>query len=125
MTQATINIISGLGNGVVPCEGAKCVPFIADFNLASVYDFDFTTAQQGGQISSIQTVFIDNSANGSALVITIDGTQQSFSVKANTCGFYILIAPMATRVHATTVGLVKVYFAFLNFYIPPTVWSTI
>lgn len=125
MATPSVNISSALNNGVAPCEGSKCVPFSCDFNTASQFDFDFTAAQQNGQISSIQTVYVDNSANGNSLTLSIDGTQQTIVVPPNSCGYFLLLAPMATVVHATTTGLVKVYFGFLNFYVPPTVWSTI
>lgn len=110
-------------NGIVPCEGAKCIPFIGDFSAAASYDFNFTQVQQSKQISTIQCVYVDNTANASNLTISIDTTNQTIVVPANSAGFFTIIAPQFTVAHATTAGVVKVYFAFLNYYIPPIVWA--
>ena len=125
MADAQITVMNGISFGTVPCNGPRAVPFKANFNLASQYDFNFTAAQQGGQIDSVQTVYVDNSANTAALTLTIDGTQQSIVIPPNSCAYLPIVAPLATVIHATTTGLVTVYLAFLNFYIPPTVWSAI
>jgi hypothetical protein len=121
-------LVSNLGilpamNGIVPCEGAKCIPFTADFSAAAEYDFNFTPLQQQGQISTIQCVYVDNTGNGSNLVLTVGGTQQTITVPKNSAGFFTIIAPQYTTVKATTAGMVAVYLAFLNFYIPPIVWA--
>lgn len=123
MVQASpLGILPAL-NGTVPCEGPKCIPFTADFSANAEYDFNFTPLQQAGQISTIQCVYIDNTLNPDNLIFTVDGTNQRVQIPPNTGGFYTILAPAFTTVRATTAGMVKVYFAFLNFYIPPIVWS--
>lgn len=110
-------------NGTAPCEGAKCVPYTADFSQNGEYDFDFTAMQNGGQISTIQTVFVDNTLNANNLVLTVTGSGQRIQVPKNSAGFFTILAPRPTKIQAVTTGLVLVYFGFINFYIPPTVWS--
>lgn len=119
---------TGLGilpliNGTPPCNGAKVIPFIMDFNAASVYDFDFTQQQQGGQIDYIQTAFIDNTLNAQNLIVTVGASQQRIQVPKNSAGYFTLLAPNPLKCSFTTTGLVLVYVGFINFYIPPTVWA--
>lgn len=115
--------ITPLQFGAPPCSGAKCIPYNADFSANAQYDFDFSQQIQGGQIDNIQTAFVDNTLNPQNLVLTINGTSQRIQIAKNTAGYYSLLTPSLPKVSATTTGLVLVYFAFLNFYIPPTVWS--
>ncbi len=115
--------VFGVLNGYPACEGQKSVAITIDFNLGSTWEFDFTTLQQQKTFTTVQTVFIDNSLNNQDVVVTINSTNQRFVVANNTCGYYTLIAPPSTIVTVVSTGLVLVNFQFLNFYIPPTIWT--
>ena len=121
-TIGTLGIQNVLTGGM-PCEGAKVLPYVMDFSAASQYDFDLTGQYQGNQFTTLQCAYIDNSANGSSLTISMNVTNQTIVVPKNSCGYFTLVMPAPPKLSVTTAGLVKVYMALMNFYIPPTVWS--
>lgn len=113
-------------NGTVPCEGPKSFSFELDFTVATEYDFDFTNEYQRQQFTTLQCAYVDNSQNTSPLTITMNGTSQTIVCPKNACGFFPLLATMPPRGKVETAGAVaRVYVGFLNYYIPPTVWSTL
>lgn len=109
--------------GSLPCEGAKALPYTMDFSATNEYDFDFTAQYQQGQFTTVQGCFIDNSLNAATLIITIDGTNQTIVVPKNSCGYYVFLTTTPPKLKITSTGNVSVYVAFINFYVPPTVWS--
>lgn len=109
--------------GLLPCEGAKAMPYVADFSATTEYDFDFTQQVQNKQFTTVQGLYVDNSANASSVVITVGGTNQTITVKANTCGYYTLLSTGNPSFKITSAGGVSVPLVFLNFYVPPTVWA--
>lgn len=125
MPNATGLGIVNILNGETPCLGPKCIPYTANFALGNRYDFDLTQFIQNNQLENIQTIYVDNSANGNILTITMVGTNQTVVVPKNSCGYYTILMPKLASFSAVTSGTVLVYFAMLNFYIPPTVWSTL
>ncbi len=111
-------------NGALPCEGPKVLPYAADFNASTTYDFDLTQQFNQKAFTTLQGLFCDNSANGSPVTVTVNGTGQTFTIKKNTCGFYILLMPdSGPKFSLASAGAVSVYFAFLNYYVPPEVWD--
>lgn len=118
----TAGVIQTL-NGALPCEGPKALPFIMDFSAFSEFDIDLTQQYQQGQFTTLQAIYIDNSANGSTLTVTVNGTGQTIVAPKNSCGYYILLMPQPPKLAITTAGVVKVYVSLMNFYIPPYVWS--
>ncbi len=120
---STVGIQNAM-NGALPCEGPKVLPYTADFNASTTYDFDFTQQFNQGAFTTLQGLFCDNSANGSPVVVTVDGTGQTFVIKKNTCGFYILLMPEGgPKLRLVSAGAVSVYFGFLNYYVPPIQWE--
>ncbi len=109
-------------NGQLPCEGAKVLPYIMDFAASVQYDFDLTQQYNQGSFSSVQGFYIDNTGNGSTVVVTVDQTQQTIVVPAGKSGFFIMLMPSPPKLSARSAGAVSVYIGLINFYVPPIVW---
>lgn len=109
--------------GSLPCEGAKCLPYQADFSAANEYDFDLTAQWQSQQFSTLQGFYIDNSANSSTVTITCGTTNQTIVVPPQSCGYYTMLMTTPPKFSAVSAGAVVVYIALMNFYVPPTVWK--
>lgn len=109
-------------NGSLPCEGAKVLPYNADFAAAATYDFDLTQQWQQKSFSTVQGFYINNSANLSPVTVTVNGTGQTIVVPASKSGFFIMLMPSPPKLSINSAGGVTVYIAFLNFYVPPIVW---
>ena len=110
--------------GLLPCEGAKAMPFVCDFSVTTEYDFDFTLQKNQGQFSTVQGIYVDNSLNASPLQIEVGGTLQNIVVKKQTAGYYTLLTTGNPTLRLISAGGVVVKVVFINFYVPPTVWDT-
>lgn len=116
---------ANLMNGITPCEGPRALSQICDFSLNSDYLFNLTQAQQNGEFSTLQTVFIDNSANTVNAVVTIQGgTGQEIVLGPKQSGYFPILCSTPPIVDVTSPGsTAKVGIIFLNFYIPPFSWT--
>lgn len=122
-TVSTISPQNAL-DGLIPCEGPKALPYLMDFSAAAEYDFDFTQQWQQQTFSTIQCCYIDNSLNASPVTVTVNGTGQTITCPANSQGFFTLLTVPPPQFAVVSAGSVVVQIIWLNFYIPPTVWST-
>jgi hypothetical protein len=109
-------------NALVPAEGPKTVPLQLDFRSNTSAIVDFTLASMQQQITSIQSVWVDNFANTADLTITVDNTQQVIHVPARSQGSFPVIAARAPKITVATTGAVVVPMQFLNVPIPSAVW---
>jgi len=112
-------------NGNVPCNGAYDLAIPLDFGAATTYEIDVTTLQQQGFIEGIQTVYVDNSLNGSPLIITCSVTSQKIQVPSLAQGFFPLLQPTPAKITVNTAGGAPAnqIIHILNFYLPPAVWK--
>lgn len=111
--------------GLLPCEGARALPYVADFSINTEYDFDFTLQFNQKQFTAIQGLYIDNSKNAQSVTVTcLGGTEQTIVAPPNSCGYYTLLSTSPPKFSVASSGAVSVFLAFLNFYVPPTVWKT-
>lgn len=110
--------------GQIPCKGAKCIPFKLDFSAAASYELNFSAQLANGSIDFIQTMYVDNTLNlAASLFATVDGSQQTLAFPQKSLAYMPILAPQFTRIVLTSAGTVVVYVAFMNFYVPPTVWA--
>lgn len=110
-------------NGAVPCEGTKAFPFLLDFTGGkNAYVIDLTAQFQQKQFTTMQTAFVDNSANTDTLEIICNTTNQVIVCPALSQGYYALLSPSPPKLQVQTNGGLILEIILLNFYIPPEVW---
>jgi hypothetical protein len=112
-------------NGSLPCEGTKVFPYILDFTGGkNAYAIDLSQQAQQKQFTTLQTVYVDNSANTAALQIICGTTGQIITCPALSQGYFAILQPMPPQFQVQTTGNLILTIQLLNFYIPPCVWST-
>lgn len=111
-------------NGSLPCEGTLAMPINYDFSAFNAYQTDFSMLFQGGSFTTLQTVWIDNSASNSVTQIVIGSTGQTITAPPKSQGFYAMLLPKPFQFSVQSSGAVVVPMVFLNYYIPPFVWNT-
>lgn len=89
-------------NGYAPAQGPKALPVRLDFTLDTEITVDFTSAEESNGISFIQSVWVDNSANPNALILTFDITGQRIVVPATAQSVFPVIATLKSKCVATT-----------------------
>lgn len=109
--------------GCIPQSGPKALPIDYDFSVATSYTQNLFSAQGQGWIEFVQSLYIDNSANGQPITIDIAQTRQHLSVPAGFCAYLPVLAPNPPNMTFTTTGGVAIRVHFLNFFMPPLVWS--
>src|SRR5271168_4809205 len=117
------------GNGYYPQEGSRVVS--AQYNWATIAAY----AEDGSQLvalgveSTLQGLYIDNSANTQGVQIIIAGTGQTINCPASSQGYFLaffsgipsfniatVLAGVPTPIAATT------RVCLLNFPVSPAVW---
>lgn len=106
------------------CEGRKAITTVIDFSLGLTFTLDLTAVQaQLTWFKSIQTIYIDNSANSNPFIITCGITTQRIVIPANCCAYMPVLQPAAPVLQFNTASAVSVKIQLLNFFLPPFVWS--
>lgn len=119
-----------VGNGYAPriSEGGPRAAVInLDFTTDAIVTADFTVIQDAGALSFLQSIFVDNSQNPNALTLVFDQTNQRIVVPAQAAGVWPVVAPISTKLTATTtpgVGIVCPIIG-LNMPMPLTQWGPI
>lgn len=110
--------------GVPACEGRKSITTIIDFSIASTFTLDLSAVvSQQGYIKSVQTLYIDNSANPSPVTIIMGVTLQKIIWPGNTQGYMPVLAhnPPVLQFSCPTAN--QVTLQILNFFLPPIMWG--
>lgn len=77
-----------------PSEGPKFARVALDFVSNNNYSLDLQSWQaQGGSLSMIQSLYIDNSGNDTPMTIAFQGSNQQITVKGRTQGYFSAISP--------------------------------
>ncbi len=119
-------IANPIYNALVPAEGPKSVPVNFQFNIDganTIYDVDFRDLVESGKITVVQTVFIDNSAGGSEVIVTVQGSNQQIKCPANSQGYFPVLSAKIARFAVTTAGSANVPAQFINVPLPTAVWG--
>jgi len=123
MTNVTNAGLNSVMNNEIPCEGTKAITYTADFSLSSNFVFDLTQQFNNKQFTSLQTIYVDNSANAANnLIVTIGTTGQTVTIPPKFVGYIPVIATNPPVISFTTAATGKVYIALLNFYVPGQSW---
>jgi len=119
--QIAINQINQL-----PEEGAKSIPLLLDFTNTNLWTIDLTSFQELGYISMIQTVYIDNSANGNSFTVVVGTSGQKITAAPNTQGYYPVLCPNPAKLSFGTLqGSGVIPIQLINTPIPGPVWSVL
>jgi hypothetical protein len=116
-TNAATNSVTVL-NALVPPEGPKCVPTPLDFRTASTAVVDFTLATMQAKITTIQAIWVDNSANGAAVTIQSEALSQNIVIPA---GYQCSVPVAATnrpKFLVSTTAATGLYVTILWFNVP-------
>ena len=97
-TTAPVNTVTRqVGNGATvgptsfgfyPAEGSRVASVQYNWSSASAYYEDLSTLKSLGIQTTIQSIWVDNSANQSAVTIVIAGCNQSIVVPSNSQGIF-------------------------------------
>lgn len=114
--------------GYVPQQGSRALSVLLAFNTLATQSIndDLTNEQAQGQIEFVQSVYIDNADNAQKFTLQIlEGNVQRIVAKANTQGYYPLIAPNGKLSYsASTTGNVNINIIWMNIFVNTIVWPT-
>jgi hypothetical protein len=110
-------------NAQIPPEGPKVVSTLLNFTSTSQLTVDFTIANQQQTITAVQSIWVDNSSNGSTLSIYCIGTQQNVVIPAGWQGTVPIIAANRPKFLVTTTGGVEVNLLWLNVPLTSNLWN--
>lgn len=118
------SVAFGTFTGLAPTDGPKVVPTTLDFSVLAAYNIDMFMEESTAQIGFVQSVYIDNADNPNSLTIVCAVTNQRIRVRANTQGWYPILATdkFACRV-SSTLGAYSVSLHFSNVPMPTAQWA--
>jgi hypothetical protein len=93
----------------------------------AIYAIDLAEEAMTAQLGFVQCLYIDNSKNGNALTVTVGISQQVITVKANTQGYFPVLAPQSATFTIVSTGNqagVIPTIHFLNAPFPCYSWLT-
>ena len=114
-------------NQMAPPEGALTLNLLLDFSslvAGDSFTFDMANYQTQGKFSIVQSIFIDNSLNTVALVVTEQTTGHVIVAAPHTQGWYNIVAQVPTRLNFSSQGgPAGVRIMISNMPIPGAVWA--
>jgi hypothetical protein len=123
--QLKLQIIPIQNQLMVGAKGPLAVRLFLDFGAQPEYVVDLQNLQSTNQFDLCQTIFVDNSAGGSAVNITIPSSGQVIVVKAGAQGYFNVICPNPIKIVFDCSGGSPVTAFLINVAIPGAVWSAI
>lgn len=110
-------------NALFPKEGPKSIPVTLNFANQQSFNVDLTLLQQRGFIKTIQSVWVDNSQNASALSIQVAGSNQTVKIPGNSQGCLPIFVPASAQFVISCAGGQNATIYFTNVPLPAAVWS--
>lgn len=111
-------------NGLAPPEGPRSIAVTFDWTVQPVYEIDMLNVTQTNKVSQIQTVYVDNYDNEKAVDITGSSLGQRVRVPAFGGAYLPVLVPTPPVFVLTSMAsTAKTVVNFLNFAMPPAVWS--
>lgn len=123
-SQVAPNTANAVENGIIPKEGPKVLTLILPFP-GGPFNFNLLQQIQQGQVSNIQCLFIDNSANNVALQMTVQITGQKLIVPPQAQGVFPIFWPLSSQITFTGYNgspTAPVSILCLNVPLPLCVW---
>ena len=116
-----------IGNGLgLPKNGSpKIIPMLVDLTVQPSWTVDLTQQQQSNAIGPIQTIYINNSGNGSSVTVEALVSNISYTIQAGDSAILPFFLPQqAPKFTVTSNGGVVVPIAVLDTPQPAQVWGT-
>lgn len=121
------------GTNLLPGDkSSKAIVQICDFSVSGVpstgYTLDATQFIHSRAIAGIQSLYIDNSLNNAAVVVTNSSFNQAISIPAGYQGYFPILAALGSGNKFTIAcpdGNQLATVLFLNVLMPLAVWSAV
>jgi len=123
VNQGQVQFIPSQNQLLMGKKGPLCARINMDFSAASAYHLDMQQVQSTNQFDFCQTIFVDNSAGGAAISITIQGSGQVIVAKAGTQGYYNVVCPNPIVMDFNSAGGQLAQILLINVAIPGSVWT--
>lgn len=118
MTYSSNQLQIGVYNAMVPAEGPKGLPVRIDLTVAQTATVDLSQQQALGQLSYIQTMYVDNLDNPQEISFTMNLTRQRLTVPAGVQVYVPILLPNPPVIQVASTGGVAVDVHFLNVPMP-------
>jgi hypothetical protein len=107
-----------------PKNGQVAIQKNLDMSNAASFSIDFNSVNQQQTIGVIRTLFCDNTANPSEIVVQALGTGQRFTIPAYSEGYFPIVSRLNAGIVLSTDGgaTAVVGVTFFNYDITPVVW---
>lgn len=123
MTNQNQLIVRKTSNQQLPTDGPKFVRLPFNFSTVPAQTVDLIQYVARAFISSIQTMYVDNSNNPQTLVIAFgQPVAQSLSIPPLAQGYFSILVPEPVMQIATTGTPSDVSVTFINVPIAPAIW---
>lgn len=111
-------------NAQVPSEGPKGLGVVAPFTVDTpVFEINLLLTQSQRFMSGVQSVFVDNSQNGSDVTINCQTLNQNLTIPSNSQAYLPLLVAKNDVLTVSSIGEVSVSFIFCNIPLPAAVWN--
>jgi hypothetical protein len=111
----------GTQGWTAPQEGPKVVPVPLPFtSMKTSFSLPLANLINTGQISSVQSAFIDNSASAKSLTVSVSNTNMNVVIPAGAQQWIALLAPNYSTITFTSLGAVTCSAQLVNYYVQPT-----
>jgi len=111
--------------GCVPPEGPKSLTQNLDFQSSQTQEVDLFPLQSKQDWSATQCIYFDNSNNASSVTLVCNATFQRIVFPPQACGYVPVLVGSPDKFEFTSAGNVVISVQFLNYYMPPCVWSAV
>lgn len=110
-------------NGQWPEQGPRASRYVLDFSAATLLLVERHPFEAQGELEFVQSVYVDNSANGSAVTLTSELTNQSITIPPASQGYFPFLVPNGIDIWAATAGGVEITIHLLNIPVPASCWG--
>lgn len=114
----------GVFNGLGPEKGPVIMPIPLDFSAQNPFLVDLEREVSADRIEWVQTIFIDNSANTTAVTITWAISGQIIVIPPGSQAYLPVLVPNTPRFSISTTGTPTVYLHAINVPMPAIIWNT-
>lgn len=112
-------------NGLAPRTAPRSINVIIDFSVANPQPIDLVVAQDAERLEWVQTIFIDNSTNSSAMTVLSINANQKIICPPFAQGYFPILVPNDPKFIFSTTGTPQIPVAFLSMCMPCMVWNSI
>ncbi len=115
-------LTSQIWNGIVPAGGLKALRAVADWSTGASFTIDLTLAQQSGQLTNVQSLYMDNSQNDQPATLIVQGTLARYTLPGNWQGVLPILSPIPPVFSVQSSGTGTTVFYFVNAPLPCLTW---